>query len=164
MIKNILISLFLFTQVLLADAATIELQARESATLSEGPIKVIVNLEKLESVTHCPSASSWRWGSEQACPSSRIASLEISFRNKSVFIPYSTFADLGNPVSLEIEQDNKGITYSVKIAGGDAATSYKATIKFKSDLLLEKIVRHGEFPDSAWEKRYYKFNLTESHE
>lgn len=161
MTSKIVVALLLLGNLSPINAAMIDLRTTESATLADGPIKLIAKLERLKSPIDCPSASTWRWGSEQACPSRRIGLLEVSFQGRPVVIPYSAFADLGNPTSVSIERSAKGTTYSIKIKGGDAATSYSAVLKLRSGLLLEKIVRHGEFPDDAWEKTIYKFNISE---
>jgi len=154
---------FAFALVLLASlsvhAATTNLHKVGITTLVDGPVRVSVSLENGRTTEDCPNARSWRWGSEQACPAQRISAIEVGYRKHSVFIPYSAFADLGNPTSLVIERGSASNTYSIKIVGGDAATSYSATLKFKAELLLEKIVRHGEFPESAWEKTLYNFNV-----
>lgn len=159
-IRKIVVALLLLGTSLAADAAMINLQTTDSATLADGAIKIIVKLEKLPMLSTCLNASSWRWGSEQSCPNRLIASLEVEFQKQPVFIPYSAFADLGNPSSISIERRAKGKTYFIKIKGGESATSYSAVLKFKAGLLIEKIVRHGEFPDNAWEKTSYKFNTS----
>ena len=77
--------------------------------------------------------------------------------NESVFIPLSAFADLGNPRDIRIENYG-GKSFGIVLTGGDAATSYTAKLEFVNNLLAERTVRHGEFPEEAWEKTQYKFN------
>ena len=158
MIREIAFALLLLLS-LSVDAAAISLNRAGVTTLSDGLVKVTLGLESGRTTGPCPSAGSWRWGSEQVCPEQRISSLEVRYQRQAVFIPYSAFADLGNPSSVAIERGSSGGTYSIKIVGGEAATSYVSVLKFKGGLLLEKVVRHGEFPASAWEKTLYKFNV-----
>jgi hypothetical protein len=169
--KTILAILMLF-QISVVDAAAADLWT-EDATIIEDPIRLVVKLKTFQIDENrpsasswewggdCPSANSWRWGSEWECPQRRISALEVAFEKQAVFIPYSAFSDLGNPGSIQIERSAKDTSYSIKIRGGDAATSYSAVLKFKSGLLLERIVRSGEFPSDAWEKTIYKFNTEE---
>lgn len=158
MIKKLTIALLLLVS-LAVNAATSSLNMAGITTLVDGPVKISVSLESGRTTGDCPGANSWRWGSEQACPEQRISSFEVGYQRQAVFIPYSAFADLGNPTSIAIERGSAGGTYSIKIAGGEAATSYNVILKFKAGLLLEKVVRHGEFPKNAWEKTLYKFNV-----
>lgn len=159
MIKKITISFILSLVTIFASAATIDLRGKESTRLTDGKIEVGIKIDRLQTNSDCSSAASWRWGSERACPVARIASLEMLFQGKAVFIPISVFSDLGNPTSIEIEQNVKSQVYSLKIRGGDAADSYTAIIKFKSKVLIERGVFSGEFPDDSWEKTTYKFNF-----
>jgi hypothetical protein len=159
MIKKIVLTYVLAIVTLFANGAPVSLKDKESIGLTQGNIKVSLKLDRARANGDCPSAASWWWGIERACPSTRIASLEVQFKGAVIFIPYSVFSDLGNPTSIDIEQDKKGEAYLLKIKGGDAADSYTAIIKFRSQVLLERAVRSGEFPADAWEKTTYKFNF-----
>lgn len=136
-----------------------DVRAADSAILSNQDIKFTVHIEKSTSTDSCPSASSWRWGAEQSCPTRKIGAVKISFKGRSVFIPYSAFADLGNPATIGLRQDGKGSNYTITIYGGDAGTSYECVLRFKGGVLQEKHVKSGEFPDNAWEKTSYRFNF-----
>lgn len=107
----------------------------------------------------CKAAASWRWGAENTCPRSVVGALEVKVGGKSIFIPLSAFADLGNPRNVNIESGKGKNRFAIVLNGGDAATSYTARFDFKDNILSERIVRHGEFPDQAWEKTTYKFNI-----
>jgi hypothetical protein len=161
MIKYALLGFLAWSFLSTSQAATADLRNEKAATLREGGVRLLVNVGQSRADEECRSANSWRWGVEQACPAKIISSITLEFRGKQVFVPYSAFSDLGNPASISVELDPTGNKYSIKILGGDAATSYVALLKFKSDVLLEKIVRHGEFPDGAWEKTVYKFNIAQ---
>jgi hypothetical protein len=85
--------------------------------------------------------------------------LEVKVGGKPIFVPLSAFADLGNPRKVRIESRKEKGRFAVILTGGDAATSYSATLEFRDNLLSERLVRHGEFPDQSWEKTLYKFNV-----
>lgn len=150
-----LLALFHFSP---ASAVSVKLSNGTSASLREGPITTKISLDR-KGNRSCLSAESWWWGAEQSCPSVRIAALEVKFRGKAVFIPFSAFSDLGNPHKVSIARTNSAEEYIVRIDGGDAADSYTAVLRFKSSLLLERKVASGEFPDDAWEQTIYKFNF-----
>ncbi len=124
-----------------------------------GRVSVRVFITSLSKSQPCKAASSWRWGAENTCPRNIINALEIKDSGKSVFIPLSAFADLGNPRTVRIESRKGNDQFAVVLIGGDAATSYSATLEFRDSLLIERVVRHGEFPDESWEKTSYKFNI-----
>lgn len=106
----------------------------------------------------CKTASSWRWGAENTCPNTLIGAVEVRVNTGLAFVPLSAFADLGNPRIVRIVGRKGEGRFAVMVIGGDAATSYKATLEFREDLLLERVVRHGEFPAESWERTIYKFN------
>lgn len=136
-----------------------DVKAADSATLGNQDIKLTMRFENFTPTDSCLSASFWRWGAEQSCPMRKIGSIKISFKGRSVFIPYSAFADLGNPKTIGLRQEAKGSNYTITIHGGDAATSYECVLKIKGSVLQEKHVMSGEFPDKAWEKTSYRFNF-----
>ncbi len=125
-----------------------------------GQVSVKVFVKSLPKSQPCDAASSWRWGAENACPRTIIGSVTIKAFGKSLFVPLSAFADLGNPRTVKIESRKEKESFVVILAGGDAATSYSAMLEFRNNLLSERVVRHGEFPDEAWEKTIYKFNMS----
>ena len=121
-----------------------------------------INVKFLVTAFHepqvCKAALSWRWGVENACPKTLIGAVEVKVNTEQVFVPFSAFADLGNPRTVQIEGRKGDDRFAVIVIGGDAATSYKATLEFRKGFLLERIVRNGEFPAESWERTIYKFN------
>lgn len=101
---------------------------------------------------HC---ASWRWGAEALCPKLAIAALQVSIDNESLFIPRSAFIDLGSPNLVTVEVRKSG--FDVIVRGGDAATSYTATLRFRNSEIESRRVESGEFPDSAWEHTRFSF-------
>lgn len=133
------------------------LQGGELSAAS-GQIGVKVLVAPLGESVRCRSALSWRWGAEGACPATVVGGVEVKVGPHAAFVPLSAFADLGNPRRVKIEEREGKGRFAVILQGGDAAISYKAELEFRMDVLLERVVRHGEFPAEAWEKTTYKFN------
>ena len=129
-----------------------------SAELGQVSVKVLV--KSLPKLQPCDAASSWRWGVENACPRTIIGSVTIKAFGKPLFVPLSAFADLGNPRNVKVESRKEKESFAVILKGGDAATSYSAILEFRNNILSERVVRHGEFPDESWEKTIYKFNMS----
>lgn len=103
------------------------------------------------------SAQAWRWGSEFSAPRTSVGLIELYKDKERLFVPISAYIDLGNPKSAYVEPFGKG--FRVVISGGEAATSYTATLVFEGGVIRSRKVVHGEFPDSAWEETVYSFTL-----
>jgi len=56
--------------------------------------------------------------------------------------------------------ERKGL-FVVALVGGDAADSFTAEFIFRGVYLVERIVRHGEFPE-AYERTLYRYNTSEN--
>lgn len=123
-------------------------------------VSVKAKVSPYRSSEPCVAAASWRWGAENSCPKSTVSALEISVDGVAVFMPVSAFLDLGNPRSVRIDPSREGQSL-ITIVGGDAATSYAATLQLGGHVLAERVVRHGEFPDESFEKTVYGFNFGE---
>jgi hypothetical protein len=95
------------------------------------------------------------WGSERRLPDWIPIKTEISINGKKVRVPLSAFCDLTNIELVKIEMKDK--FYVLHIQGGDAASSYFAEIFFDKHV-RKRIVRHGEFPDEAWQNTIYSVN------
>ncbi|CAG1065974.1 hypothetical protein BAC1_01571 [uncultured bacterium] len=152
-------SLILQTIWLYAACSANELSKNKEFDVKTGEVSARVVVSSFTESQPCKTAASWRWGAENVCPSTFIEVLEVKVNGNLLFVPLSSFADLGNPRKVRIEVHNGKKRFAVVLTGGDAATSYSATLEFRNNLLSERIVRHGEFPSEAWEKTHYKFNL-----
>lgn len=99
----------------------------------------------------------YRWGGEDLAPPRTVVyQLSVTESGDDVFVPLSAFADLGNPRTMEVKATRRG--FDLAITGGDAATSYRAALTFEQRNLVSRTVRHGEFPEVAWEETRYSFN------
>jgi len=122
-----------------------------------GHVEVRVSVANVQESQPCKAAASWRWGAENRCPKTLISTLEVKADDKSIFVPISAFADLGNPRTVTIEPGKDKDRFAVVIVGGDAAISYSARLEFKNNFLTKRLVMHGEFPAESWEETIYKF-------
>jgi hypothetical protein len=124
-----------------------------SASLATGTI-VSVRVD----VTTPPAqlCEGWRWGAEAECPNLSIGGMQVHIASSSIFVPRSAFADLGSPIDITIVNRRKG--FDVIIRGGDAATSYIATLQFSNRLIEKRRVESGEFGKLAWENTIFSFN------
>lgn len=123
-------------------------------------VLVKVSVSPYPSSQPCLAAASWRWGAENSCPKNTVTALEVKVDGVTVFVPVSGFLDLGNPKSVRIDPSKEDRT-AITIVGGDAATSYAATLELRGHVLAERVVRHGEFPDESFERTIYGFNIQE---
>lgn len=153
------VALFILTAIKAFAQSSVDINGVEFSTLSAQDIKVSIHFERSSPADSCPSGNSWRWGAEQSCPNRRIASVNLSFRGRPVFVPYSAFADLGNPTTITLQRNGKSLRYEITVRGGDAATSYECVLRFKGGVLQERHVKSAEFPDDSWEKTTYRFNF-----
>ena len=110
----------------------------------------------------CSNPKDWVWGADQECPRKVIAALTVKMDKKAIFVPVSAYGDLANLGSIAVKPTRDG--FEVDIGGGDAATSYSATLQFQrgstaeSTVLRTRTVRSGEFPDEDWEETRYHFS------
>jgi hypothetical protein len=98
------------------------------------------------------------WGGDESTPPRRvIAAINVSVNDRKLFIPLSSFVDLGDPrqVSLRPLENNE---FTLRIVGGDAAGSYQASLEFTTKAIVSRKVTSGEFPTDVWEEDRYSFN------
>lgn len=152
----------LILQIICPYAASMasEIPKNKELVAETGQVSTRVFVSSFPESRPCKTASSWRWGAENSCPSTFVEALEVKVNDKLLFVPLSAFADLGNPRNVHIETRKEKDRFAVVLTGGDAATSYSATLEFRDNFLSERMVRHGEFPSEAWEKTHYKFNTS----
>lgn len=106
-----------------------------------------------------PDVSTLRWGVEAVAPRKVFRVFKMTWAGANVFLPFTSYWDLTNPRNLSLTAN--GDAAVLVIDGGDAATSYRATLTFENGFLRRRKVVHGEFPDNAWEETTYSYNLGE---
>jgi hypothetical protein len=123
-----------------------------------GGAAVAVDL-KIGEGQRCANPEGWQWGSEQACPRKVAAALTVQWGSQRAFVPVSAYADLAGVRSVSVAPTPDG--FSVHLDGGDAATSYRAVLKFEGDpgrgdvALRSREVRSVAFQDEVWETTQY---------
>lgn len=121
--------------------------------LSDGTlIKIIVSATKYSS--SFPYADGFVWGAESGWtnPKFVITKVNVNVGDKKVFVPLSAYCDLANPRDVLLTVI--GSNFTIIIIGGDAATSYKAELKFEGRDIRSRKVVHGEMSDVREETVY----------
>lgn len=114
---------------------------------------------KIEIARESTSASTLNaahWGvpePDYAGTVSLLTKLVIKVDGEKLRIPASAVSGIANPKEIQITSVPEW--YNVNIHGGDASTSYVATLHFIGDQLVWRQVQHGEFPEVAWETTTY---------
>jgi hypothetical protein len=90
-----------------------------------------------------------RWGIDGGLPSSYCSVFELSLDGKKLRLPRKLFEDLSHLSSVKVSENGRAV--ELAIVGGDAAGSFMATMIVQPNE-VERVVRHGEFPDSIWER------------
>lgn len=105
-----------------------------------------------------PYANAFMWGGDETTsPRKIIQSIHVLRSGKPIFIPLSTYGDLGNPSAVQLKK-LPSKDFQLIINGGDAAGSYSAVLNFKGGEISSRTVTSGEFPKEVWEKTVFSFN------
>ena len=97
-----------------------------------------------------PTDDCGMWGTDCGTPTYSVQNLTLKLNGKEVHFPHKFVADLSHIRSVEINNVKDGI--EIILHGGDAAGSFTAEFLVRKQRLVERLVRHGEFPDEVWEK------------
>lgn len=151
---------FLFLSLLVTTTAFAHAQKEPTVyklvgtTVEKKPLEIIV---KVAEYSPCSNYSlGLRWGFESTIPKTLVSEIQVMVAKQKLFIPFSAYSDLANPVSYYLETGAE--IFQLIIKGGDAASSYKAELSFRNGQLWRRKVIHGEFPEEAWEETIYSFN------
>ena len=129
---------------------------RESFTVRSGA-KYVVRLrqERPARLNDLSFQRYGHWGAEGAQASFCTSSLTVSRRGAPVRVSGKAFTDLCNIHSVQLSERN-GL-FLIAMRGGDAADSFTAEFSFRGVYLIERMVRHSEFPES-YERTIYRYN------
>ena len=89
-----------------------------------------------------------RWGIDGGFPRTYLAKLTLIVNGQELWIPRKIYQDLSHISSANAYEFHGALRLDLK--GGDAASSFRASYLF-SGWNIERLVRHGEFPNSRWE-------------
>ena len=102
--------------------------------------------------------SSFGWGGDESSPPRLIiAAINVVMNDRKIFVPLTSYVDLGDPRKIFLEPF-KNDELLLRIIGGDAAGSYKALLPFNTKFMVSRKVTSGKFPASIWEEERYSFN------
>lgn len=125
------------------------------AQLQHENAQIQATLKFSDKTDKCLSADSWGWGAEGKCPERTISALSVSLSGKKVYIPISSFSNLGNPHKIQIEDYRNDGDMNFTITGGDAATAYIAKFEVNHGKLSKRTILSGEFPEDVTEETVY---------
>ena len=108
-------------------------------TIEEGPIT-----QRKEG----PGDDGSRWGIDGGFAETCIQKFELVVDGQSLWIPRKVFEDLSYVRSANVYDYHGALRIDLK--GSDAAGSFRASFLF-SGWEIERLVRHGEFPNGRWE-------------
>ena len=130
-------------------------KAELTTTIKEGT-SVRVVIQKMAIASGYPITSGFLWGGDDAeLPKTLVVSVQVWIDNEKIFVPMSSYSDLGNPRTASLKKIRKG--FEIKIGGGDAAGGYSATLSIENSNVRRRKVVSGEFPDQVWEETIYSF-------
>jgi len=98
------------------------------------------------------------WGAGGAQASFCTSSFTVRRRGGVVRVAGKAFVDLCNVHSVQLSE--RSDLFVVALSGGDAGDSFTAEFLFRGVYLMERMVRHGEFPE-VYERTLYRYNTGE---
>lgn len=116
--------------------------------------KVVVKLSV--SATGCSPYLHWlnEYRDARGC----VAGIQVFRDGVEAYIPDFSYNFLAAPRNVEVREVMSG--YTLKLAGGDASSSYVALFTFEKDVLKKRRIASAAFPDEAWEDSTFRFNLS----
>jgi hypothetical protein len=117
-------------------------------------VQVTVNQIKLD--TSYPYKGALFWGGDVGEPPQTVlSSVNVQEDNKTVFVPLSTYSDLGDVKAASFKSTKAG--FELTFHGGNTAASYDAYLTFEDGYLKSRIVRLRELPEERWDRTSYSF-------
>ena len=101
--------------------------------------------------TELPDDGSW-WGIDGGFPLTYCTTFDITINGTHVNPVRKLYQDLTHLNEVKVSEENGQLL--VLVSGGDAAGSFDARFLFR-EFEVERIVRHGEVPNSVWERTVY---------
>jgi hypothetical protein len=123
--------------------------------VSDGTRKYLVLVTVVEPTNFPYDKNGWRWGAEGNNPKQIVSKIEVEVNGHQVFVPISSYLDLGNPRAISGMVKNKELALVIK--GGEAATSYEARLKVGNEAVKHRKVVSGEFSKESTEETTYRY-------
>jgi hypothetical protein len=123
-----------------------------------GTAVVVVRTKEIQEPKGESKAESSEENRISACTGGRVPclltySLQIMVDDKVIWIPYSSYADLGDMGSLTLQRFRQG--YRLTIYGGDASVAYVAKLDFNRRRVLDRVIAPGEDSTQPSERTMY---------
>ena len=127
----------------------------ETGTLASGTTyRLTVREAPYKRQAHEKPDDGSRWGIDGGYPASYVEEFRLTLGKRKVFVPRKFFNDMSHLSRVSIEEQKGSLL--VAVTGGDAAGSFTAEFRFRGGRFLERIVRHGEFPNERWERTIFR--------
>ena len=104
-----------------------------------------------------------RWGAryEDSNNEKIFSDMKVSYNNEQYYVPLTAYVDMVDMRSYKLYPIIDGFVLKIEGGYGESGDSYIAKLTFKKGLLIRKEIKHGVFPDEAWEQTVYSYNERE---
>ena len=105
-----------------------------------------------------------RWGARYGNSNNEkiFSNMKVSYNNEQYCdVPLTAYCDIANPWEYQLYPIIDGFVLKIEGGYGESGDSYIAKLTFKKGLLIRKEIKHGVFPDEAWEQTVYSYNERE---
>jgi hypothetical protein len=101
-------------------------------------------------------AEAW-WGARRFArePQLVVSRIEMGRKQDRVYVPVSAWSGIADVGWVGLGYRKGGCVLMLK--GGDAASSYTATLQIEGRQVTERVVRSSSFPDEAYEHTKYGY-------
>lgn len=139
------------------DSAVGRLYEESGELHNKKTVKVTANIAEFKKETFpCKDVLYWGAEGEWAPPKLYFEYIKVFVGEKKSWIPFSSYSDLFNIKSVNLEIEKNG--FQLVVDGGQSATHYKAILYFDNEgFLTKRRVYSLEFEDEVWEETQYSF-------
>ena len=104
-----------------------------------------------------------RWGArhEDSNNEKIFSDMKVSYNNEQYYVPLTAYVDMADMRNYQLYPITDGFVLEIEGGYGESGDSYTAKLTFKKGLLIRKEIRHGVFPDEAWQQTVYSYNERE---
>ena len=96
------------------------------------------------------------WGVDGGAPAVGVTGLTITVGMDTVDVPFTAWADLGDPKLLRLTVGGQGATLILE--GGETSTHYMASWVVLNRVLYKRRVELSEFSSEIWSETVYSIN------
>ena len=105
-----------------------------------------------------------RWGArhEDSNNEKIFSDMKVAYNNEQYYVPLTAYVDMADMRNYQLYPITDGFVLEIEGGYGESGDSYTAKLTFKKGLLIRKEIRHGVFPDEAWQQIFYSYNELEN--